>query len=112
MSGSRLGERLERRDPGRREPLDLEPRDAGDEREMVVLRPALLAEREEVAEPAEVDRVGVGRPPLLDRVEKPRAEPAVVGEEVVRPEGLALPVPVTTCMAAGVCPWIRASCSV
>ena len=77
--------------PGRLEPLDLEPRDAGDEREVVVLRPALLAEREEVAEPAEVDRVGVGRPPPLDRVEKPRAEPAVVGEEVVRPEGLALP---------------------
>ena len=89
--GVGLGERLERRDPGRLEPLDLEPRDAGDEREVVVLRPALLAEREEVAEPAEVDRVGVGRPPPLDRVEKPRAEPAVVGEEVVRPEGLALP---------------------
>ena len=45
-----LGERLERRDARGREPLDLEPGDAGDEREVVVLGPALLAEREDAGE--------------------------------------------------------------
>ena len=49
-----------------------------------------LQRREEVAEPAEVDRVRVGRPPPLDRVEERCAEPAVVGHEVVGPEGLPL----------------------
>ena len=84
-----LGEGFDR-DPGGRKPLDLDPRHAGDAREVVILGPPRLAEREEVAEPAEVDRVRVGRPPPLDRVEKPLPEPAVVGHEVVGPEGLTL----------------------
>ncbi len=60
---------------------------------MVVGRPALLAKGEKVAEPAEVDRVGVGRAAVLCRVQKPLPEPPVVGEEVVGPERLALPEP-------------------
>ena len=79
---------------GGSEPVDLRPPDPGDEREVVVPLPLLLAEREELAERAVVDRVRVGRLPVLDRVEEPRPQPAVVGEEVVRPEALALAEPV------------------
>ena len=86
VSGREVAERLERRDPGRGEPLDLRPRDAGDERQVVVPLPLLLAEREEVAEPAVLDRVRVGRRAVLDGVEEARAEPPVEGEVVVGPE--------------------------
>ena len=89
-AGREVAEPLERRDPGRGEPLDLRPRDAGDERQVVVALPLLLAEREEVAEPAVLDRVRVGRRAALDRVEEARAEPPVEGEVVVRVEGLGL----------------------
>ena len=90
----RRRERLEVRDPGGGEPVDLSAADPGDEREVQVALPLLLAEREELAERTVVDRVRVGRPPVLDRVEKPPLEPPVVGEEVVRPKGLALGEPV------------------
>ncbi len=83
----------ERGDPGRFEPLDLKPRNAGDEREVIVGVPALLAEREKVAEPAEGDRVGVDVGALVDRSEEPGAEPPVVGGEVLRAEALGLADP-------------------
>src|SRR5207253_2237321 len=59
---------LERRDPGGVEPVDLRAPDPGDEREVLVPLPLLLAAREELAERTVVDRVRVGRPPALDRV--------------------------------------------
>ena len=60
-AGREVAEPLERRDPGGGEALDLRPGDAGDERQVVVPLPLLLAEREEVAEPAVLDGVRVGR---------------------------------------------------
>src|SRR5207247_7438731 len=85
---------LERRDPGRVEPVDLRAANPGDERKVLVPLPLLLAAREELAERTVVDRIRVGRPPTLDRVEEPPLEPVVVGEEVLRPEALALGEPV------------------
>ena len=41
-----------------------------------------------------VDGVRVGRLPALDNLEKPRPQPAVVREEIVRPEALPLAEPV------------------
>src|SRR5205814_8436916 len=82
------------RDPGSVETVDLRAPDPGDEREVLVPLPLLLAEHEELAERTVVDRIRVGRPPALDRVEKPPLEPVVVGEEVLRPEALALGEPV------------------
>ena len=76
---------LERRDAGGVEPVGLRAADPGDEREVLVPLPLLLAEREELAERTVVDRVRVGRPPALDRVEKPPLEPPVVSEEVAGP---------------------------
>jgi hypothetical protein len=83
-------EALEGRDAGRVEPLDLRPPDPGDEREVIVPLPLRLAAREELAERAVVDRVRVGRPLVFDRVEKPRLEPPVVGQEVLGTKRLAL----------------------
>ena len=87
-------ETRERGDVGGREPIDLRPPDPRDEREVVVALPLLLAAREELAERAVVDRVRVGRLPVLDHVEEPLPQPAVVREEVVRPEALPLAEPV------------------
>jgi hypothetical protein len=87
-------EALEGRDTRRVEPLDLCAPDPGDEREVVVPLPLPLTALEELAERAVVDRVRVGRPGVLDCVEEPLLEPTVVGEEVLRAEGLALAEPV------------------
>jgi hypothetical protein len=88
------GEGPELRDPLGAQALDLRAPDPRDEREVVVGVPLLLAAREELAERAVVDRVRVGRPVVVDRVEEPSLEPPVVGEEVVRLEGLALTEPI------------------
>ena len=88
--GRQVAELLERRDPGRGELLDLRPGDAGDERQVVVLVPPLLAEREEVAQPAVLDRVRVGLLAVLDSVEEAAAEAPVEGEVVVGQEALEL----------------------
>ena len=85
-----LGEELERRDARLLEPLDLEARDARDEDEVVVLLPLRLAEVEEVAEAAVLDRVRVGVAAVLDRVEEAPLEAPVVGGVVAGSEGLAL----------------------
>src|SRR5439155_16173202 len=55
-----IPERSERRDPRRVQALDLVMPDPRDLDEVVVVYPALVAEVEEVAEAAVVDRVGIG----------------------------------------------------
>ena len=87
-------EAFESRDAGRVEPLDLRAPDPGDEREVVVPLPLCLAAPKELAERAVDDRVRVGRPVVLDRVQEPRLDPPVVGEEVVWLEALTLAEPV------------------
>ena len=89
-AGREVAEPLERRDPGGGEALDLRPGDAGDERQVVVLLPPLLAESEEVAEAAVLDRVRVGGRAVLDGGEEAAAEAPVEGEVVVGPEALEL----------------------
>ena len=94
VSGGMLPRASRVGDPGGGEPLDLRSGDRGDEREVVVVAPLLLAALEEDAERAVVDRVRVGRVAVLDRGEEPLLEPVVVGEEVVGPECLPLAEPV------------------
>src|SRR5262249_18156310 len=64
--------------------------DPGHKREVVITPPPLLAERKKLAERAVVDRIGIRRVTVLDCGQKALTEAAVVGEEVVRSEGLAL----------------------
>jgi hypothetical protein len=85
-----VAELLERRDSRGGEAFDLRPRDAGGERQVVVALPLRLAEREEVAESAVLDRVRVSRRAARDCVEEPSAQPPVEGEVVVRVEALGL----------------------
>ena len=92
--GRGLGEELERRDPLPLQPLHLHARNPRDEREVVVLVPARLAEGEEVAETAEIDRIGVGCATLFDGFEEAPPQAPVVGGEVPGPKGLALAEPV------------------
>jgi hypothetical protein len=86
--GRRVAERCERRDPGCAEPLDLVAADVGDADEVVVAVPARLAEREEVAQRAVVDWIGIGgdrsRRGLspLDERRQPLFHPPEVGGEV------------------------------
>jgi hypothetical protein len=88
--GIGLGEGRERADVGFGEALHLEARDAGDERQVVVLFPARLAELEEVAEAAVLDRVGICGRLVLDRTDEALPEATVVGAVVLGTEGLAL----------------------
>jgi hypothetical protein len=93
-AGPRIAEGFERGDARRGQLLDLRARDAGDADEVVVLLPLPLTQREEVADPTVLDRVGVGVGPRGDSVEEPLPDPPVVGHVVARPEGLALTEPV------------------
>ncbi len=80
--------------PAAVEPLDLKPGDPGDEREVVVVAPTAPC-RARGTRRASSGRPGTGRSARrLDRVEEPLPQPAVVGDEVVGPEGLALAEPV------------------
>ena len=90
--GRRRAERLHRPDAAGEEPVVLEPRHARDERQVVVVLPLLLAPRQELAEPAVLDGVRIRRRAAVfdDRAEA-LAHAAVVGGEVLRPEGFALP---------------------
>ena len=87
----RRAERLHRPDAAGEEPVVLEPRHARDERQVVVVLPLRLAPLQELAEPAVLDRVRIRRRAAVfdDRAEA-LAHAAVVGGEVLRPEGLAL----------------------
>src|SRR5205823_2611882 len=80
-----LSERLERRDPGQVQALDLVVANPGDAREVVVLVPAPLAELEEVADSAVADRVRVGVGAVRDRLREAAAGPAEKGAELVGP---------------------------
>ena len=87
--GGRVAERLERRDPGRAEPLDLVAADARDADEVVVGVPALVAERRGRRR-ARSDRPGTGTvaPRRVDRLEA-LARPPVEGGEVAGRNALA-----------------------
>ncbi len=78
----RVAELGERRDPGLAEPDDLVATDVGDASQVVVLVPPGLAELAEVADPAVIDRPGLGQPRVVDGVEEALADAPVVGEEV------------------------------
>jgi hypothetical protein len=85
-------ERLHRLDAAGDEPVVLQPRHAGDERQMVVALPLLLAARQELAQRAVLDRIRVGRrAAVLHDGEEALAHAPVVGGEVLGPEALALP---------------------
>ena len=90
--GGRAPELRERRDPGRLEPLDLRPVDAGDAGEVVDGVPVRVADRLEVADAAVVDGVGLGRRRVGDEALEPRADAPVVGGELAGLEGRLLAV--------------------
>jgi hypothetical protein len=99
-AGRRLPERLEGRNPGRAQALDLVVADPGDLRQVVVVCPALLAELEEVAKRAVSDRVGIGGGPVVlgsgfsqtprDCLPEPCSRPPEEGGEVGGPKRLHL----------------------
>ena len=89
--GRQVAERLERRDPGEVEALDLIPADARDADEVVFAVPARVADWEEGAEPAVIDRVGVRLRPLRDRLLEPHAGPSIERRELSGPELLLEP---------------------
>ena len=89
--GRRAPELGERRDPGRGEPLDLAPVDAGDAAQVVDVFPPLVAERLEVADAAVVDRIRLGLRRVGDEALEPRAHVPVVGGEVAGVEAGLLP---------------------
>ena len=61
--GHRLPQPLERVDAEVREPLELQARNAGHQREVVVTLPLLYANGQELADAAVLDRVGILRRP-------------------------------------------------
>ena len=70
--------------PAAYKPNDLVAADVGDAGQVVVLVPPSLAELAELADGAVLDRVGLGRRPVVDGVEEPLADAPVIGEEVER----------------------------
>ena len=84
--------------------LDLSAADAGDEGQVVIFLPLLLASAKELAEAAVLYRVGVRVGTVLDRGEEALAEPAVVREV---PSGRYVSLsssPFTTCISSGMRP--------
>ena len=110
--GRCVAERLERRDLRGGEPLDLRAADPSDERQVVVVLPALLAARGSRRDRSA--RPGTGRRRRRFATRRgSAAQPAVVREVVVGPEGLALAEPVDHVHLPRACaPWMRAICSV
>ena len=67
---------------GRPQPRDVLAPDAGDQHQVILPLPALLAHPAELAQPAVLDAVRLGRRSLTDRGEEAGADAPVVGVEV------------------------------